>query len=222
MKTNTNIDMTIICDFDHTLFCAGRFKDALASSLVDLGIDKDGFFTSYQNIVKRDKKKYDYDYQLHAALLANKFKVSKQKIIQKLESIIKKTKVFLYPDTEDFLGKLQSNKVKLIILTLGNASFQKLKFKLSKLKKYFDERYFVERVGEKNKIVAKIIQNDEDTYYLNDKPSEILEAKKQFPKLKILYIQRPDGKYKKMLRELKSFSNLKEISGFLQKHENNF
>lgn len=207
--------MTIICDFDHTLFSATRFKNALANSLIDLGINKKDFSASYQGIVKRDKKKYDYDYQMQAETLAKKFGVSKEKIIKKLERVIKKTKSFLYADADDFLEKLRKNNAKLVILTLGNASFQKMKFKFSGLKKYFADEHFVERIVEKNEILAETFKTSKNVYYLNDNPTEIIQAKKQFPQIKILYIQRPDGKYRQKINNIEEFNNLDQILNFL-------
>lgn len=198
---------TIILDFDYTLFDAKKFKKALAKSLVPFGIDEKTWRITYEQSKFCHGVKKEYLPEKHLKTLANRFNLDFEKLKSAYLPVIKKTVVFIYPDTILFLEKLKGEKNELYLVTYGNPTWQEQKIKTSGIGKYFKKIICTDR--KKFETTCKIPGADE-ALFINDNPNEIAALKIIHPKADFIQIKRSNGKkFALKLKDIKIISDLK-------------
>jgi hypothetical protein len=111
------------------------------------------------------------------------------------ETTGEKLQEFLFSDTIDFLEKLKIFGKSMILLSLGEPSFQELKVKGSGIALYFDRRFMVRE--SKEEAIQELIDISEvsaqggsalggDVWFVNDKVEESLLVKNKFSKLNVV------------------------------------
>ncbi len=130
--------MLIILDFDYTLFDTARFKDALVAVVEKCGPTREEVLRSYSDVVNRPGCGYDYDPDLQLELLASRLTCPLHEVRAALDAVAARAAAFVYPGAADFLDALRSRGHRLVLLTLGNDSWQRLKVRHSGLAERFD------------------------------------------------------------------------------------
>jgi len=207
--------MKIIFDFDHTLFSAKQFYFALKKAFFKLGVKEKLFQETFE---KSKGKGRDYKpYRQFKLVIKLKPKISLKKLKETFDKILKKAPKFLYPDTIWFLKRWRK-KAKLILLSYGEEKFQRDKIKASKIEKYFQKRAKITQDIDKIKPFKKLFQKKEKLIFIEDNPTALSEAKKIFPNVITIRINRGEGKYKREPDNPKidfSIKNLRELDRIL-------
>jgi len=210
--------MNIILDFDHTLFNAEEFKQALRDRLALFEISSGQFDDSYRAIT--EKVGY-YNYQEHLKTLAQENNLDENDLLLSFQEIIDFTKEFLYPSTTVFLKNLKKFPANtLYLLTFGQNDFQQAKINASGIKEYFDEVYDIQ----KSKVeFFKANKDFISCILVDDRGKEIDQIKKKYPKVKAIWLKRKDSRYYKEKCQLKNYQakNLNEVLNFIKTIINN-
>ncbi len=207
--------MKIIFDFDHTLFSAKQFYFAFKKAFFKLGVEENLFQETFE---KSKGKGRDYKpYRQFKLVIKLKPKISLKRLKETFDKILKKAPKFLYPDTVWFLKRWRK-KAKFILLSYGEEKFQRDKIKTSKIEKYFQKRVKITRDIDKVKPFKKLFQKKEKLIFIEDNPTALSEAKKIFPNVITIRINRGEGKYSKEPNNPQidfSIKNLKELDRIL-------
>lgn len=171
MSYGGNYNMFII-DFDDTLFDTYRWKQERFKPLAELGVTPEFAQVTYREI--RNTLGAVYSNERHAELLGS-HGYPKEAVLKALEdnSTESTLKRFVFSDSIPFLEFLKKTGQKIILLSIGDPSFQRVKLNGIGFLKYFDEIYFVDRHKEKN--MAPILQlcaAHETMWFINDKVEE--------------------------------------------------
>ncbi len=207
--------MKIIFDFDHTLFSAKQFYFALKKAFLKLGVKEKLFQETFEKS-KIKKRNYDPDKQIQL-IVKVKPEIKKSDLKRQYRKTLKRAPQFLYPDTVWFLKRWRK-KAKFILLSYGEEKFQRDKIKTSKIEKYFQKRVKITRDIDKVKPFKKLFQKKEKLIFIEDNPTALSEAKKIFPNVITIRINRGEGKYSKEPNNPQidfSIKNLKELDRIL-------
>lgn len=211
--------MIFIFDLDHTLYNTSRLKKAMMASVRSFGIDEKLWLETYQAVIRKNRRGYDYDVKKHSRLLAKTVNASGALIEKKQLAVLKRGRRFLYRDAENFLKFLRAKKIKLFLLTLGNVEWQKEKISHLKITKYFDKiilTYLHKKYlkfdfpGPRNKWI-----------FINDNPGEIKELKAIIKDSFFLRIKRKGDEKtydKKRQIQVPAFPDLIKLRSYLQKN----
>lgn len=206
-----------VIDFDDTLFNTHDFKKSRIESLLKAGVSENDYQETYVEASKKNDLS-SYLNERHAELLTFRG-YSKEKVLAALqETTGERLREFLFPDTVTFMQKLKETGQSLVLLSLGEASFQELKVKGSGIHEYFDRMFMVQ--DSKEHIIAEIIDlghTEEEIWFINDKVGETLLIKNRFPKLNMVLRKSAsidEEEYKKS--NLVYFNTLTEIYGYIE------
>lgn len=182
MSCGRNYNMFII-DFDDTLFDTYRWKQERFKPLAELGITPEFAQVTYREI--RNTPGAVYSNERHAELLGS-HGYPKEAVLKALEdnSTESTLKRFVFSDSIPFLEFLKKTGQKIILLSIGDSSFQRVKLSGIGFLKYFDEIYFVDRHKEKN--MAPILQlcaAYETMWFINDKVEETESVMRVCPRM---------------------------------------
>ncbi|HRH23394.1 MAG TPA: HAD family hydrolase [Candidatus Magasanikbacteria bacterium] len=175
-----------IVDFDDTLFNTHDFKKARMKALVVSGVSQLDYQETYLEASKINDF-FTYSNERHAELLSLRG-YSKEKVLAALEETTgERLREFLFPDTVEFMQKIQDLGHPLVLLSLGEASFQELKVKGSGVSEYFDRMFMVQ--DSKEHILHELVsvgEKLEEMWFINDKVGESLLIKNAFPAMNIV------------------------------------
>ncbi len=162
--------MTIILDFDDTLFDTARFKKALAAIFKKHKVD---FLKTYE---QAKKPKGAYSLKKHLALVQKADIKSIEKDIDKINF-----KQFLFPDVLKFLKTLKKDN-SLILLSWGDKEFQLRKiYGLGQnFTSLFDK--IITGPTEKAKVLDKILKTykSRPVLFIDNSPQELEKIRKRF------------------------------------------
>jgi len=207
--------MKIIFDFDHTLFSVKKLYFALEEAFFKLGVEEKLFQETFEKS-KIKKRSYDPDKQIQL-IVKVKPEIKKSDLKREYKKTLKRATQFLYSDTVWFLRKWQK-KANLVLLSYGEEKFQGDKIKDSRIEKYFYKKVKITGDIYKVKPFKKLFQKKEKLIFIEDNPTALSEAKKIFPNVITIRINRGEGKYKKEPTNPKidfSIKNLKELDRIL-------
>jgi phosphoglycolate phosphatase-like HAD superfamily hydrolase len=175
-----------IIDFDDTLFNTHDFKKSRVSALATIGVRENDYQETYIEAQKKSDL-FSYSNERHAELLAIRG-YSKERVLKTLEETTgSRLREFLFPDTVEFIRKVKQMGVPVVLLSLGEASFQELKVKGSGIHEYFDRIFMVQE--SKEYVVQELVDGgyvEDSIWFINDKVGETLLVKNRFPNLQIV------------------------------------
>ncbi len=188
----------IILDFDDTLFDTTEWKKYRAEALQQSGVSPELFQETYLTIRHGDDR--GYSNHAHAELLAA-YGLPEKEIEKSLEltSGPEVMQRFLFPDARWFLEELRKKKEKIMLITLGDPAFQKIKLDAAGIYYFFDETYFVNHHKEKQvPEIAAQAGLGETVWFINDVIDESRMVCEACPQLKVVLKQKemiPDEEY---------------------------
>lgn len=173
-----------IIDFDDTLFDTFHWKQERFKPLAELGITPEFAQVTYREI--RNTPGAVYSNERHAKLLGS-HGYPVEAVFNALEanSAESTLKRFIFSDSISFLEFLKKTGQKVILLSIGDPSFQRVKLNGIGFLKYFDEIYFVDRHKEKNMTpILQLCAVGETMWFINDKVEETQSVVDACPEVK--------------------------------------
>ncbi len=204
-----------IIDFDHTLYDTNLLSEELWRVLRNQGVAKPDFERTYKLAIYGAKSEYiDYTFEKHLSILTESgYKLDRAEVLEALYSLLTVNRLFA--DSVSFL-KYVSGFGNTILLTAGNADFQKKKIVAAKIKDYFDKIIFVHR--KKENTVQKLRQEAKIIYFINDCLEENMAVKKSVPDAVVITKVNPCRNNTRQLEKsgLPFFNNLEEITKYVR------
>ena len=208
--------MLIILDLDHTLLNTASLKKELCKSLINFGVSQKLFKNVYQKL----RKDNPYSHELFLDYLSKEKEINRKAAKAKLEKFSKKMRKYLYPEAIWFLKKMRKNGAKLVLLSYGNAKFQKMKIKNIKLEPFFDKVIITEK--KKTKSVVKMVNNQKQKiFFIDDHPEEIKEIYQNCKNVIPIFIKHKENSKSlepKMASKIITFPNFRQMEHYLKSH----
>ena len=205
--------MKIILDFDDTTFSTHQMMGELLKISEKTGFTEEEFWTAFRKCKEKAK---DLNIKVLAGLLYEDFTrispaLKREEIIKKMDLVLSKLNVFIYPDFFDFVKNF--DKKDLILLSLGTTDFQKKKIKSSQIEDFFNE--IVVTYGNKAENFKVLVEkyNSEKMFFVEDSAVQIDSVKKEFPQIITFKMERPQGKNVETRSELADYvvKDLREV-----------
>ena len=201
--------MKIIFDFDHTLFSAKRLVRCLKEEFKKVGVNEKLFSETFQ----KSKTKGRYTPEKHFRLIIEKRPEYNLKMLRGIfKKVINKADMFLYPDVLPVLKDLKKEN-ELILLSYGYKEFQMEKIENSKITKYFSKIIITQEIN-KISTFKKILKEMERGVFVEDNPKSLTEAKKSFPNIITVRINRNEGLYTREPNSKEIDFIIKNLKGF--------
>jgi len=175
-----------VIDFDDTIFNTHEFKKVRLAEFIHIGVSEKDYQETYLEAQKKNDL-FNYSNERHAELLTLRG-YSKEKVLAAFEKTTgERLQEFLFPDTLEFLHQLKNIGQPLVLLSLGEASFQELKVVGSGVREYFDRVFMVQ--DSKEHIIQELIdvgEKEEEIWFINDKVGETKLIESKFPNMNIV------------------------------------
>jgi len=192
--------MTIVFDFDYTLYNTDRIKKATYSAAERAGVSSDVFESTlpaaYGKSYKKMKGGGAYVPQKHCELIGSYANCDPKFLYQFFLQAVKQSHFYLYDDVISTMEIFKEKGYHLIILTFGNAAYQRLKIEASGIERYIDDVLYVEETHAKHSALP--IENDEKFIFVNDNASENEKVQEVYPHARCPYFS--DGAAQRFLR----------------------
>ncbi len=173
-----------IIDFDDTLFDTQAFKQKRFDALAAIGVSENMYWESYGKARNTSDGLFTYSNERHAHIL-EEYGFSYDEVLTALEETSSDNALqsLLFEDTILFLESIKKYLEPMVLLSLGDSSFQELKTKGTGVTSFFDKVYFVNE--KKEQTIRHILQNkdDEHVWFINDKIDETVFIAKEFPQI---------------------------------------
>ena len=192
--------MKIYLDFDRTLFDCDRFIEDLYKIL------------SYYNIPRKiflecQSKCQDIGFNIYYILDLIKEKCQlDSRVYDEISKIMTRTNEYLYDDSVPFLKYLKSFNYDVIILSMGNNTYQQEKIFNSHIDSWYNKLIItMEHKG-------KLNLDFKNSIFIDDNPTEIESILSKMPKL-IIRVERNNSKYENISlnSDILSVTSLGEI-----------
>ena len=172
-----------IIDFDDTLFDSHAFKKARFEILKSIGVTKETFFQTYKQAYSDDEGNFAYNDRRHAQFLGVAG-FDENEAFNKLSIVSNRLSDFLFTDAVNFLQFLKKYNQPIILLSLGDPSFQEFKIKGTQIENYFNHIFAV--AEPKDKVLSEIFKFEKvkEAWFINDKVNETKVLYEKFPQLK--------------------------------------
>lgn len=167
--------MKIVFDLDYTLLDTAKFKEALAAAVTAQGVSRGRYEETYQAVVKREGKVYDYDPEAHLAALKADLPdaAAADEARRGIAAVLADTEKYLYPGAVELLQELRANGAGLALMTLGNEKWQRAKVEHSGLAAMFDEVLATEK--KKAAAIRELGRDGGKIIVVNDNGEEMKE-----------------------------------------------
>lgn len=177
----------VIIDFDGVLFNDQRFKADYESLFRRAGVSHEVYERTYE----QTKKKGYYDPRIHIQLaLAHKSSVQ-TRLYAHVRRFVGQSSDYIYKDVPDFLMFLEKEGISAVVLSTGDAQFQKQKIQKSGITDCFEEIIIVPNVS---KVVAlhTLIRKKKpaSAIFIDDKKEVVEEVKKSLPEVYTIQMRR--------------------------------
>lgn len=208
---------SLIIEFDRTIYDTAQFKNALANALTPFGVSPAVFWSTYPQARARidaNHRAY-YHPNRHVDILKEFLTCDTETAEQQLDQVIGNGHRFLFPDTLDFLNRMVSLNVKMVLVSYGVTEFGRRKVIASGVEPFMSDIIYTQE--KRPEVVARILKGDEQKIFLiSDKLHEMKEVAKNFPLVVPILKRRPEIPLL-TYREtgLLNFDNLKAIQEYL-------
>lgn len=185
--------MRIVFDLDYTLLDTTKFKEALADAITSCGVSRQRYEETYSATVRRDGKTFDYDPEIQLEALIPDFPSLDARALAhlKIDDLLRHTERFLFPGAVELLRALRRAGNELILLTLGNESWQRAKVEHSGLAELFDK--VVTTGKHKHAPLRDLVPEGERAIIVNDNGAETKELMAQMPWCEYILVRGPKG-----------------------------
>ena len=184
----------IIFELERVLFDSTLLKDDIKKVFARYEIQGQEFWKSlYRSYDLNRKEPGTYSIDRHLGLHKGLSKNQKEEIKRDIEIVmLNRGRGYLYPDVIEFLSQLKKKKIKMILLTQGNTSFQKLKIEAASLKEYFDKIVIFN--GDQASILKRLVSlnSKETVIYIGKKILFLKNIRKKYPSVATFFIRRED------------------------------
>jgi FMN phosphatase YigB (HAD superfamily) len=206
MKTKLFIDL------DGTILDSLKIKDEIFRILREAGFTDREIEQAYV-LACSD---YQYTLEKHIDNLGKLKKFDKAKIRQELETFFDKCPDLIFEDALKFLKKVDHTKYEVILVSLGDVTYQRKKYESSQIEQYFDSVYFTQE--QKWEWLRSKVSLNDNFIIVDDRGDTIFEIKKVFKNAIAIEINRkkeqfdpmePDKKFDNLT--IKSFDELEQI-----------
>jgi len=182
----------IIFEFERVLLNTTLLKEDIKQVFEKFEIEGQDFWKSFYHSYDLDYKELgSYSIDRHLNLLKNLTKGQRAAIKRDVEiAVLNRGRGYLYPDVVEFLSQLRERQIKMVLLSQGNASFQKLKLEATGMKEYFDTIIIF------NNSLATILKrlivpkSEHAIVYIGKKISRLKDIRRKYPFITIFYIRR--------------------------------
>ncbi len=205
--------MKFVFDLDYTLLDTVKFKEALADAVTSCGVSRERYEETYQAIVRREGKVYDYDPDVHLSALKDDLSdpAALADARRRIAGVLASTEKYLYPGAAELLRELRKHGARLELLTLGNEKWQRAKVEHSGLARLFDVIMATEK--EKKGIMAGLAEPGERVMVVNDNGAEIKEMMAQAPEYE--YVLKRGPKAVPAELQLPEAKDMKELAALI-------
>lgn len=183
--------MLAVLDLDYTLLDTARLKKEMGREFAACGVSPERFVETYRMTVEADPNAYDYDPVRHVAMVSDELTCGQEELLDRVNRLLGDLRRFLYPGTEDFLRALRSMGARLVLVTLGNESWQRRKVSGCGLDGLLDE--VTTAISDKVPAVAKLVAAEDTVVVVNDNCDEIWRMSESLPGLIYLAKRGPKG-----------------------------
>lgn len=184
--------MTVIFDFDHTLFDADAFKRRLFSCLEDCGVSQEIFMKVYDRDAVTGDRTRDFDFARYLEALAGRLTCAIGEAERRVMEVVGESEKFLFPGTRNLLKKLKSEEHRLVLFTHGNICWQEMKIRRAGLTRFFDR--VAVTAGLKEDAELLLSESGKDRIVMvNDNPEEMRALRVRWPQLRMIGVRGPKG-----------------------------
>lgn len=208
----------IIIDFDDTLFDTASLKQDFLALFACFGVPAKEFWETYK-IAYSQNDLAVYNLARHIDIVCRQFpNLDKKSLLAEAKEILRNNRKYLINGAEEFLNGLSNLGVPLILLSLGDADFQKQKVESSGAAKFFQTIIFTGR--KKSEVVTPLIKDViGDIIFINDKIKETQEVAELSSQIKpILRMKTEVGAAEYKQSGLLFFKDFSEIIAHLKKN----
>lgn len=181
--------MILLFDLDQTLIDTERLKKN-KSDIFGISEKEDSLHNDL--LFKNQGRNYNPDVHLQFLLESGRIKTiaEKNKIKAKHQKLIKNIDKYVFPEAEKTLALLKKQGHRLILMTLGDKSFQKSKVDNSRIKKYFEKIIYETKNKSQNKFIKQLAKSNNQVLIINDRADQSLAMKKVIGKKAEIYLVR--------------------------------
>ncbi|MFW5888619.1 MAG: HAD family hydrolase [Patescibacteria group bacterium] len=172
--------MTVIFDFDDTLFDKSSFVDRLAEIM---GVSGDEFLDTYNEHFKKNKISYSAYEHLEVLNGIKREQFDKRSAQKRVDEFLQDVSAFVFPDAVKLLEAVRKKEPELILLSAGNSDFQRVKIKNSGISDFFDKI-----IVTADKVDSLRPWSGKEIIFINDKEGENCKVAKEYPLAKVLLI----------------------------------
>ncbi len=207
----------IYIDFDMTLYNTENFVKDICDIFHTHGVPLDIAYEAKERAVATDVLlHFDYTFERHIAAVRSLGQDVDQKIVLKeLNGLF--TNKYVFAGAIEFIASLKECGHKVILLTAGNANFQRSKVQGSGVNVHVHQEVYIP--GGKDVYVRERMEK-EKTFFINDNGRENVLVKKMNPDVEVITKLNPTKNYAHVLEELHIpiYSTFDEIYAYVITH----
>ena len=164
-----------IIDFDDTLFNTHIFKFARRDAIVKIGVSEQTFWDTYAEARNGVDGIFHYSDERHAEALAL-HGIDYGVAVGSLRAVTTRAEDFIFSGATSLLSTIKAKGHELVLLSLGDPEFQKIKVDGSKITSFFDRIIMVQDT--KANVLGNILKNlsSPEVGFINVKPLELFEV----------------------------------------------
>ena len=205
-----------IIDFDDTLFDTHAFKHARLDAVKEIGVSDELYWETYLVARNTPDGLFTYSDHRHAQVLAQ-HGVDEETARATLEAVSARVPEFLQKDAHAFLQSIKDIGLPMVLLSLGDPSYQEFKTVASGAHDYFDRSFMVDR--SKKDVVDELMKTHNDVvWFINDKVTESKEIGEKHSQIKT--VMKVSPKFERKDYEtcgMPYFDSLTEILAYVRK-----
>lgn len=180
----------ILLDFDHTLFDTDRFFWVdLKAALVQFGIPDDAWERSYGAIWTSG-----YSLRKHLDVLFSLGAIPSVSAVSAMHTTLERTfsdlRPYLFPDVVEFMTAARQRAFDLILLSFGDAAWQRYKVQASGLTPYFTQIVYTPEEKGKAGMLDMLASAYTELYAIDNNPADLDAMKASVPRLQTYLICR--------------------------------